>query len=199
MNILTIPISSISVDGYEYEECTPVESIQPPDTQAVAVDTVSVSGRFTKFRDTYTFRGIVNGTYHGTCCQCLASAAVPFSVQVRWIFEETSGSVLREISRTEEESEYLSPEQVEEYFSKSAQERVINLAPYVWEEVVFAEPYTFVCSEECKGICGHCGANLNKHQCGCEEKKASQQRIDNPGLAALAKFYPQLAPDKDKE
>lgn len=199
MNILTIPISSIGDDGYELEECASVESIQPPDTKAVAVDTVCVSGRFMKFHDTYTFLGKVTGTYHGTCCQCLASAAVPFSVKVRWIFEETSGAVLREISRTEEEADYLTREMIEGYSSKSGHERAINLSPYVWEEVVFAEPYTFVCSEDCQGICGRCGNNLNEDTCSCEQEDSSQPITDNQGLAALAKLFPELAPEKDKE
>lgn len=38
----------------------------------------------------------------------------------------------------------------------------------------------YLCSEDCKGLCPHCGADLNKGECGCEE-----DNID-PRWAALA-------------
>lgn len=199
MNVLTIPISSISGDGYEIEECTPVESIQPPETKAVAVETVHVSGRIDKFRDTYTFRGKVNGSYHGTCCQCLASMAVPFSVSVRWIFEHISGNTFKEITRSPDEADFLSLEMSRNYSGSEMQDTAINLAPYVWEEVVLSEPYIYVCSDTCKGVCGLCGADLNVKRCSCEQASVSQRISDNQGLSALATMFPDLAPEKDKE
>jgi len=199
MNNLTIPISCIGGDGYEFEECIPLESIQPPDTPAVAVGSVCISGRFTKFRESYTFRGRVTGAYHGTCCQCLASADVPFSVQVRWIFEKISGNVLKEISRSQEETDFFYSHPAKNASAPAAQEDVICLAPYVWEEVVFAEPYTYVCGPDCKGVCGRCGTNLNHNDCGCDKEKESQHLNDNQGLSALAKMFPELQSDKNKE
>ena len=38
-----------------------------------------------------------------------------------------------------------------------------------------------LCSEDCKGLCPRCGANLNDGPCGC-------QKEPDPGLAVLAKL-----------
>ncbi len=43
----------------------------------------------------------------------------------------------------------------------------LNLAAIAWEEFVLALPQTPLCSEECKGLCPHCGADLNEGPCGC--------------------------------
>ena len=45
----------------------------------------------------------------------------------------------------------------------------------------------YLCSEDCKGLCQHCGADLNEGDCGC-----SQENID-PRWAALVDII-----EKDK-
>ena len=45
----------------------------------------------------------------------------------------------------------------------------------------------YLCSEDCKGLCQHCGADLNEGDCGC-----SQENID-PRWAALVDIM-----EKDK-
>lgn len=56
---------------------------------------------------------------------------------------------------------------------------VIDLTPIVREESILAVPMTGTCSEDCKGICSKCGANLNEKTCDCEHDE-----ID-PRLEAL--------------
>ncbi len=38
----------------------------------------------------------------------------------------------------------------------------------VFEELLVAFPAKVLCFEDCKGICGVCGANLNSGECGCD-------------------------------
>lgn len=45
----------------------------------------------------------------------------------------------------------------------------INLADIVAEEVLLALPMRFLCQEDCRGLCAHCGANLNTGPCQCSE------------------------------
>jgi len=37
------------------------------------------------------------------------------------------------------------------------------------EQVLLALPLKAVCREDCKGLCSHCGQNLNQGQCNCAE------------------------------
>lgn len=46
----------------------------------------------------------------------------------------------------------------------------LDVAGLLWEELMLALPVKFLCSETCKGLCPHCGANLNQVDCGCREE-----------------------------
>lgn len=45
--------------------------------------------------------------------------------------------------------------------------RQIELEPVAAEELVLALPQFPLCSEDCKGLCAHCGRNLNSGPCDC--------------------------------
>ena len=49
-----------------------------------------------------------------------------------------------------------------------------------------------LCSEDCKGLCGKCGADLNKGPCGCKKEL-------DPRLAVLAKLLDKDSQDQDEE
>jgi len=55
----------------------------------------------------------------------------------------------------------------------------IDLSPLVREQVILALPTRPLCREDCRGLCPHCGANLNSGDCGCRVKQA------DPRFAAL--------------
>lgn len=57
--------------------------------------------------------------------------------------------------------------------------KTIDLDPLVREQVLLALPMHASCREDCKGLCGSCGQNLNEGQCGCVTN-----RVD-PRLAQL--------------
>lgn len=49
----------------------------------------------------------------------------------------------------------------------------------VREQVLLAVPLKAICREDCKGLCPHCGANLNVEQCSCAEP------MEDPRWSAL--------------
>ena len=65
----------------------------------------------------------------------------------------------------------------------------IDIDLLVVEQIVLALPFKALCSEECKGICPHCGANLNLEPCQCAGKQA-----DSP--FATLQAIKQRLPDK---
>jgi uncharacterized protein len=46
---------------------------------------------------------------------------------------------------------------------------VIDLHDDVRQTVLLSIPLKVLCSEDCKGLCPHCGANWNLGSCNCEE------------------------------
>jgi uncharacterized protein len=54
------------------------------------------------------------------------------------------------------------------------------------EQILLALPLRAICKEECKGLCPHCGKNLNLEQCGCAEP------LEDPRWAALKEIREKL-------
>jgi uncharacterized protein len=50
------------------------------------------------------------------------------------------------------------------------------------EQVLLAIPMKTICRSDCKGLCPHCGANLNSDECRCES------HAGDPRLAPLARL-----------
>lgn len=47
--------------------------------------------------------------------------------------------------------------------------KVIDLDPILREQILLALPMNApTCREDCKGLCGMCGQNLNEQACGCD-------------------------------
>ena len=64
----------------------------------------------------------------------------------------------------------------------------IDISETIRESLQLVLPMKPVCSPDCKGLCAHCGCDLNIEQCSCKE-----EGID-PRLAVLG----QLIKDPDK-
>jgi uncharacterized protein len=56
------------------------------------------------------------------------------------------------------------------------------LADVLAEQVNLSLPMKVICRSDCRGLCPHCGANLNQEQCRCETHAA------DPRMAPLARF-----------
>ena len=56
------------------------------------------------------------------------------------------------------------------------------LADILAEQVLLALPMKAICRSDCRGLCSHCGANLNSEECRCETRAA------DPRLAPLARL-----------
>jgi len=57
----------------------------------------------------------------------------------------------------------------------------------VREQVLLAVPLKVTCREDCKGLCTHCGQNLNQRQCSCAVQ------VEEPRWAALKEIRGKLA------
>ena len=54
------------------------------------------------------------------------------------------------------------------------------------EELLLSIPQLFHCKEDCKGLCTHCGVNLNEETCGCQadaDDESTDCPEENPWLA----------------
>lgn len=124
----------------------------------------------------------------------------PKPVKVRAVFQSFAGSVVLEAHlhyqmvmpcdrccelTTREEIVRFShvlvrelQEEEDDAYLLVSEER-LDLDELLSEDILLNMPSKFLCSESCRGLCPHCGANLNKEQCSC-----GQETID-PRLEVL--------------
>jgi len=62
----------------------------------------------------------------------------------------------------------------------------LQLEDALREQVLLSLPLKVVCREECKGLCPHCGGNLNQQKCSCE------RTVEDPRWAALKEVRSKL-------
>ena len=103
--------------------------------------TVSLTGEHSAFVE-----GEVNYVITGECTRCLSS---------------TSRQFILEFSESVEENN------LDGY---SVKNDTIDLTKIVDDLIMMNSPITFLCDEDCKGICLGCGENLNNSQCKCKNK-----------------------------
>ncbi len=99
-------------------------------------------------------RGRIGFLAVARCSRCLSDVSVDTNLEVNLILSP---------SETEKKEEAGGDMDYETYRG-----RTIDLNDYMREQVNLSLPYKVVCTEDCRGLCGGCGRNLNEQQCGCE-------------------------------
>ena len=61
-----------------------------------------------------------------------------------------------------------------ELFYETKGKDVIDTTDDLREALILDHPISFVCQENCKGLCPHCGVNRNETQCNCAPQVRSQ-------------------------
>lgn len=115
--------------------------------------------------------GHITGNTELTCSRCLNN----YGFQLDTYFEEKFCHV--------SDVSYVTGDAQDTGDLRVFENNRIVLDDILMENIVLAIPMKTVCSESCRGLCGTCGANLNKNECGCRTDE-----ID-PRLSALNKFF----------
>jgi uncharacterized protein len=89
----------------------------------------------------YALRLRFDAALEGPCMRCLDPAAPSFAVDAREVSQPGGGEDLS--------SPYVSKEE-------------LALAQWARDALALALPAQIVCREDCAGLCGQCGANLNE-------------------------------------
>lgn len=134
----------------------------------VAVE-MSLAKTVTRGVDNYVLDGRFSGRFRLRCARCLVIYEQALSGDFR-LFLAPAHAVVHE---TEVE---LSPEDLAFEFIVGDE---INLAEVTREQIYLALPMVSVCREGCRGLCPHCGADLNQGPCGCSAEGG------HPGFAKL--------------
>lgn len=107
----------------------------------------------------FYWHGRIEGDVALECNRCLADTSAHVSDETHLIFAESGAE------ETDDPDVYqLDPREIE-----------LDLRPALREQWLLAAPTFALCREECKGLCGQCGADLNAdlntgpHECAHDE------------------------------
>ena len=130
-----------------------------------------VRGRASRRDEQVEISGEISGKLEADCDLCVAPVTILVEV-------EFAVSYLPKALAVEPLEDREIPE-VDPDFSVY-EGNAIDIDELVREQLLLAQPSRFRCSEECKGLCPHCGADLNRETCACGEE------LVDPRWAALA-------------
>lgn len=140
-----------------------VEGLDQIDDELVFNNPVDFKGIFVNIGGIIKMEGRIKTSYMAKCSRCLADFAKEIDIEVKEEFVP---------------QEELKDDDVYYYQAKS-----IELDKVLRDNIILSLPAKQVCSEECKGFCPVCGANLNKESCNCKKEE-----ID-PRMQALKDFF----------
>lgn len=103
-----------------------------------------------------------------------AGGIVQLKVRVRYRFEAVCdrclAPVVREGDVTAEHILVTSAEDEDSDDFVVVEDFQLDLDELVGEDIWLELPSKTLCREDCRGLCPHCGYNLNEGLCGCSEK-----------------------------
>lgn len=101
-------------------------------------------------RGDYLWHGRLEGEVRTACRRCLRDLLLPVSARVEVLFSPDP-------DLQDDPSVYPLPEPLTH----------VDVRQAVREELALAVPAFPLCQEQCRGLCPHCGADLNPGPCGC--------------------------------
>lgn len=113
---------------------------------------VTISGEFWYDGQNYIVKGTVKTEGEYACTRCLKPVAHEQLVPFEEAWQEYSS---RKAAAAEGDELYCDGE-------------TIDLIELVRETLIINEPSQVLCQDDCKGLCPHCGADLNMSDCSCE-------------------------------
>lgn len=128
------------------------------------------------FRDMMSIRlniQLVNEEYY-----CHGVVAVPVEEECSRCLEvfdtELSGD-LSFIIKSPDAKAVMAADSAAVVVNIKASEPVVDLNDLIKETLLLSMPMKPLCSDDCKGLCSNCGANLNEETCDCDVEEIDER------------------------
>lgn len=164
-----IPAEGLAIDATEADEWFLELLGEATGGVLSAGDRAALHVTATRVEGTVTLGGELEFDAHSTCDRCLKSYAEHQRLLLRTVLAPLSDG-----SRPGKGKEELEADLVLEDLDFAFYEGDrFDLAQIVREQAMLAQPMKHLCSEGCRGLCQHCGKDLNEGPCRCPEKITS--------------------------
>lgn len=112
---------------------------------------VDVEGTLTNEGERYIFDAKANAHLKTQCYSCLTSIYLPLSFEINEVYSKIQFHD-------------------EDLLIFSSKDNIINFTEAIRRNIVLNLPMKLACSDECKGLCHLCGADLNLEECTCKKE-----------------------------
>lgn len=119
-------------------------------------ETVEVNAQLEKTSRQIYIKADIETPGHFQCDRCLDEFKIPIKATYNMCYmynKQETGKF------SSEEIQIISPDAVS-----------IDLTEDVRQIIMLSIPLKLLCSEICKGLCHHCGTNMNRELCDCKEE-----------------------------
>ncbi len=114
-------------------------------------------------------QGEADGTLGLSCGRCLARYRAPIRERFRLVLEPAGHRVPADpegAAALARDGLFLADELESGWFRGSE----IDLSAFIHEVIALSFPVQPLCSEDCRGLCPHCGVDRNAESCDCVER-----------------------------
>jgi DUF177 domain-containing protein len=122
--------------------------------------------------------GSLNTSVELSCSRCLEPAQTPISKTFDLFFQQRDEEMF-----DEDQEIQLSEADTRTAFFTGTQLAITDI---LREQILLALPMKALCTVDCKGLCPHCGTNLNSGNCNCPREDF------NPHMEALLEIKRRL-------
>ncbi len=124
---------------------------------------LKIEGSIANTGKSLIFKAVCSGVMQTKCARCMKDIDVDISFDIDEVLAQSDGS------ETQEDSELILFEG-----------HTVDIDDIVLNNFLTNISGKYLCSEDCKGLCSICGADLNEGDCGCKRD------VIDPRWAALA-------------
>ena len=138
------------------------------------LDRVDVACAVRRMKENVFIEGSVTTAAEMPCSRCLETTRLSLQSPFHYTFAPTPSLPQEDVELSATDLDFA-------YY----EEDVIDLDAAVFEQILLQIPFKPLCAESCRGLCPHCGANLNAARCDCRGE------IPDERLAILKQFKAQ--------
>jgi len=148
------------------------DEIDSHDDRVIRIEGVTTELSIQKAAQEFFCQGRVKARVVLECARCLTPFEVEFSEPTDFI---VCSETLAEERDTIDDEDYV-------YFPGN--DLRVDIVEPVRQAIVLAVPLKPLCDPNCRGLCPHCGTNLNEGSCSCEVK------VDDTRWEGLKDLFP---------
>jgi uncharacterized protein len=161
INVANIPEEGLKIqfsrEGDWIEEVFPgrEKDLFPAARPAGRID---VSATLRRNRETVFFEGQIDTIIEMDCSRCLEIARLPVHARFGYTLVPDRESQGEDVELSAEDLDFV-------YY----RDDLIDTESLIYEQIALQVPIKALCREDCRGLCPHCGINLNQSDCRCRE------------------------------